>query len=217
MKKIIFGIFAHPDDEAFGPGGTLALFAQKNDVYVICATSGETATGTIDKNLGKIRREELRKSCKDLGVKKVFFLGFTDGTLCNNVYQELAEKIEKILKAYKAQTLITFEPHGVSGHIDHIVMSMVTQFVFPQIKSAKKLMMACLPLKRTLPMRGKYFVYFPAGYTDEEIDEVVDVSSVWETKQKAMLEHKSQIKDIESIQKASQNFPKKEYFLTEEK
>src|SRR5579872_864526 len=118
QRKTIVGIFAHPDDEAFGPGGTLAKFTKEgNDVYVICATNGETATGETDKKLGIERQSELKKSCADLGVKKVFFLGYTDGTLCNNLYHEIAEKIRKILQKLQPDILITFEPRGISGHI----------------------------------------------------------------------------------------------------
>ena len=215
--KSVVGIFAHPDDEAFGPGGTLATFAKDNDVYVICATSGETATGETDQKLGEERREELRKSCADLGIKKVYFLGYTDGALCNNVYQEVADKIKHILDDLQPKVLITYESRGVSGHIDHIVVSLVTQFLFPKILSAKKLMMYCMPYKRSLPMHGKYFIYFPYGYKDNEIDEVVDIEDVWDTKVKAMYEHQTQIHDIERILSQSKNFPKKEYFLVQEK
>lgn len=214
---VVVGVFAHPDDEAFGPGGTLAKFAQNNDVYVICATNGETATGEVDKALAKIRRAELRASCKILGVKKVYFLGFTDGTLSNNLYHTIAGKVKKILHELKPETLLTFEPRGVSGHIDHIVMSMVTQFIFPDIKSAKKLMMHCLTFQRSQLMHGKYFIYFPFGYKDKEIDEVIDVSDIWETKVQAMQQHASQIHDVTRILEQSQQFPKKEYFLVEEK
>lgn len=216
-RKIIVGIFAHPDDEAFGPGGTLATFAQNNDVYIICATSGESATGTTDENLGRERQEELRKSCAILGIKDIFFLEYVDGTLSNNVYHEIGEKVQKILEKLQPDVLITFEPRGVSGHLDHIAMSMIAQFVFPKIPSAKKLMMYCNTYERSLLMHNNYFIYYPYGYKDDEIDEVVDIADVWETKVKAMYEHKSQIHDIERILSHANNFPKKEYFLVEEK
>lgn len=217
-QKTIVGVFAHPDDETFGPGGTLCKFAKEgNDVYIICATSGETATGIKDKKLGKERREELKNSAKILGVKKIFFLDFQDGDLSNNLYHKIASKVEKILKELKPDILVTFEPHGVSGHIDHIVMSMVTQFLFPKIKSAKKLMLYCLTFNRSILMKGKYFIHFPSGYINEEIDEVIDVSDIWQTKVKAMHEHKSQIKDVKRILLMSKLFPKQEHFLVEEK
>lgn len=63
-----------------------------------------------------------------MGVKKVHFLDFLDGTLSNNLYHKLADKIEGHLKKLKPHTVITFEPLGVSGHIDHITVSMVTTF-----------------------------------------------------------------------------------------
>jgi len=66
-------------------------------------------------------------------------------------------------------------------------------------------------------MHGKYFIYFPYGYKDNEIDEVVDIEDVWDTKVKAMYEHQTQIHDIERILSQSKNFPKKEYFLVQEK
>ncbi len=43
----ILSVLAHPDDESFGMGGTLALYARKGyDVYLVCATRGEV--GTVD-------------------------------------------------------------------------------------------------------------------------------------------------------------------------
>ncbi|MEJ5225942.1 MAG: PIG-L family deacetylase, partial [Anaerolineales bacterium] len=47
QPKTILAVLAHPDDESFGMGGTLALYArQGHNVYLICATRGEA--GTVD-------------------------------------------------------------------------------------------------------------------------------------------------------------------------
>lgn len=215
----VVGIFAHPDDETFGPGGTLATLAKKHDVYIICATNGDGQMGNRKKEiaLGKLRKKELLASAKILGVKEVFFLGYQDGALCHNFYHKIAEEVLKIVRKLKPETLITFEPRGVSGHIDHIVMSMVTSFIFPEIKSAKKLMKYCLPLKNSVLMGEDYFIHFPLGYTEDEIDEVVDTSQVWEQKVEAMHQHVSQMADVERILKRTKNLPRQENFLVIEK
>lgn len=212
-RRSLVAVFAHPDDEAFGPAGTLAKFANDHDVYILCATKGE-ANG--DQQLGQIRPKELLKSAKILGVKKVYFLGFKDGCLCNQIYHDLARKIETKLKLLSPQTLITFEPRGISGHIDHITVSMVTTYVFYKLPFIKTLLYHCI----TQDLRNKvgdYFIYFPPGYRRSEIDKVVNIEDVWQTKVKAMLEHKSQIADAKRILKNHQNLPKEEYFLVLEK
>lgn len=212
-RSNIVAVFAHPDDEAFGPAGTIAKFAQSHDVYILCATRGE-ADG--NRELGKIRAQELRKSATILGVKEVYFLGFLDGTLCNSVYHDLAREIEEKLKLLKPQAVITFEPRGISGHIDHITVSMVTTYVFYKLSFVKTLLYHCI----TQELRnrvGDYFIYFPPGYRRSEIDKVVDVADVWETKVKAMMAHKSQIADAKRILKMRKNLPKEEYFLVLEK
>ena len=44
-KKTLLAVLAHPDDESFGLGGTLALYARKGcDVYYVCATRGEAGS-----------------------------------------------------------------------------------------------------------------------------------------------------------------------------
>ena len=217
--QTIVGIFAHPDDETFGPGGTIAKMAKENKVYIICATNGDGKIGNRKKEiaLGELRKKELMESAKILGVKDVFFLGYQDGSLSHNIYHEAAEKVLKLLKSLKPDTLITFEPRGVSGHIDHIVISMVTSFVFPEVKSAKKLMKYCLATDRRNLLEKGYFIHFPFGYTEEEIDEVVDISDVWEKKVKAMHAHKTQMHDVNRILSKTKQLPKEEAFLVIEK
>lgn len=210
-RKTIAAIFAHPDDEAFGPSGTIAKFAKTNDVYLLCATRGEIGMGPSS-NLAKIRENELRKSVKILGLKEVYFLGFGDGTLSNSIYHKLADKIEEKLRVIKPHTVITDEPLGISGHIDHITVSLVTTFVFKKLKFIKTLMYYCIDQKSASKMHD-YFIYFPPGYKRNQVDKIVDVKDEWDLKIKAMLAHKSQGKDAQRIIERIKNLPKEEYFL----
>ncbi len=214
MEPLV-GIFAHPDDEAFGPGGTLALEAKKRDVYLICVTNGEAGKSSLDevRELGEVRREELLESAKILGIKKVFFLGYHDGTLSNTLYHEIAEKIIRILNDIKPNTLLTFEPRGVSGHIDHIAVSMITSFVFYKVSYVKHLWQYCLTEKARNVEEYDYFIYFPPGYKKSEIVKIRDVSPIWKQKVKAIHAHKSQLHDIEQILKRHAKLPKEECFL----
>lgn len=212
-NKTLVAIFAHPDDEAFGPAGTLAKFAETHDVYILCATKGEAGKSQLSTdNLHDIRKKETEQSAKILGVKKVFFLGYIDGELNNNLYHKLAGKIEKRLKELKPEIIITFEPKGVSGHIDHIVVSLVTTYVFNKLKPVKKLLYYCIAQRERKYLKD-YYIYFPQGYKKEEIDEVVDIVPYWDKKLKAILAHKSQKHDADKILKILKKIPKEEYFL----
>ena len=128
-------VFAHPDDESMGPGGTIAKNAAVRDVFLLCATFGNNKAK--QKNLGKIRSQELLNSAKILGVKKVDLLGFDDGELNNNLYHSLAEKIEAKVRKYRPDTLMTFETNGITGHLDHIAVSLATSLVFKKLSFVK--------------------------------------------------------------------------------
>ncbi|MEX2028638.1 MAG: PIG-L deacetylase family protein [Candidatus Curtissbacteria bacterium] len=217
-RKSVVVVTAHPDDEAFGPSGTIAKFAKTNDVYLLCATRGEAGKDFENhKNLAIARERELRTSAKILGVKKIYFLGFIDGTLSNSLYHSLAKKIKNHLKRLKPQTVITFEPRGVSGHIDHITVSMATSFACLKLPFVKTILYHCITEKMRNGFGNDYFVYFPPGYKKDQIGKVVDVADVWDLKIKAMMAHKSQIADAKRILEIRKKFPKKEFFLIWEK
>lgn len=199
MKKpAIFAIFAHPDDESFGPGGTIALLAKTHDVYSICATRGEAGQDHSNTNdsLPSKREEELRRASLHLGVKDVFFLDFVDGELKNNNYHAVAEKIMQLADIYRPELFLTYEHGGISGHLDHIAISMITSYVFHKKEYVKEIYYFCLDEEQ----RGTgqtYFVYFPPGYPNSRISKRVNIMPVLEQKIAAIKEHKSQIKDVE--------------------
>jgi LmbE family N-acetylglucosaminyl deacetylase len=62
-----------------------------------------------------------------------------------------------------------------------------------------------------------YFIYFPPGYKKSEIDETIDVSSVWDKKVTALNKHESQKADIDTILPILQKLPKEEYFLVKKR
>jgi N-acetylglucosamine malate deacetylase 2 len=209
-------VFAHPDDEAFGPGGILALLAKDTEVNLMCVTDGGAVGWS--KDLASRRRAELKRSAKVLGIKEVIFLDYPDGSLNNNVYHQIAKEIQEVVRRLKPQRLITFEPRGVSGHLDHIAVSMISSYVFRENKDIKELWYFCeLERKRARKLRDHYFIYFPEGYRKAEIDRVVDTSSVYQIQVKAMRAHQSQTKDAERIISKRKFLPKEEYFLVKKR
>lgn len=214
-NETVVAIFAHPDDEAFGPAGTIAKYAKNSDVFLVCVTRGESGMGPKS-NLAKIRSRETLESAGILGVKKVYFLNFVDGTLSNNLYHKLASKLEKILNKLKPQIIITDELRGISGHIDHIVVSLTTTYVFKKLKFIKTLMYYCIDETAANSM-SDYFIYFPPGYKRNSVDKIENVQNFWQTKVEAMFAHKSQIKDAKRVLKRAKKLPKEEYFFTLEK
>lgn len=210
MKKIL-AVIAHPDDESFGIGGTLAKYAKAGvEIHVMCATRGENGRG--GSKLGKLREQELLQASNILGVAQVEFMGYVDGLLSNSLYHEMAEKIQKKIDSFAPQVVITFDRLGVSGHIDHIMVAMVTTFVCKKYLDKLKLFYFC-ETTATTDMEFNYFIYFPPGYERKQVDVIIDITQVWELKKKAIYTHKSQIEDGKWIIGFKEKQPKEEYYL----
>ena len=217
MNKIL-AVFAHPDDETFGPGATLAKYAAEGAmVDIMVATRGEAGENHLEvktnEPLGLIRERELRNADKILGVHHIDFLDFIDGELRQNIYFDIDKKIISKIKIFKPDIIITFEPHGISGHLDHIAISFITTYAYLQTSIPKKLYYACLPSALRNQRGQDYFIYFPDGYSEEQITTRIDISSSWNTKIKAMQEHKSQMKDVSRLTKYMEQMPKVDNYI----
>ena len=63
-KKVLLAVLAHPDDETFGTGGTLAYYASQGvEVHLVCATRGEVGEVSPEmmeayNSIGELRQYE---------------------------------------------------------------------------------------------------------------------------------------------------------------
>jgi len=136
MKMRLLLLLAHPDDETFGPGGTIARYADEGaDVYLATATRGEVGMlgdppVTDRAHLGEVRAAELRCAAGILGIRKVSFLGFLDGQLASTPRERIVEKAVEQIRWTRPHVLIGFGPEGVSRHPDHMVMCSVALEAF---------------------------------------------------------------------------------------
>ena len=110
-------VFAHPDDESMGMGGTLAKYsAQGVDTYLICASRGERGWfGPKEENpglskLGQIRTKELENAAKELGIKEIQFLNYLDGEVDQADHAEVRAKIVAHICRIRPQVIVTFPP-----------------------------------------------------------------------------------------------------------
>lgn len=213
-NQSILTIFAHPDDESFGPGGTLAILAETNQVHLICVTDGNSYnTGG---NLTQTRANELKTASKMLGVSSIHQLGYKDGHIANTLYHEIADKLITLIDRYQPSILLTYEPHGVSGHLDHVGLSFITSYVFYQSSIPRQLWQFCISTQAAAN-RHDYFIYFPPGYDPGQVDLKVDITSVFNQKLRAIKAHTSQAHDATRHIKKLRSLPKQELFLIKTK
>jgi N-acetyl-1-D-myo-inositol-2-amino-2-deoxy-alpha-D-glucopyranoside deacetylase len=146
-RSLIF-VGAHPDDESFGPGGTLARYAESEArVYYACATRGEVGDASAEHlaghaSIGDMRWAELTCAAKALGLKDVIHLGYRDsgmpgspdnhaaGALAAAPLDEVTARVVKVLRDVRPQVVVTFDPIGGYRHPDHIAIHQATVKAF---------------------------------------------------------------------------------------
>jgi N-acetyl-1-D-myo-inositol-2-amino-2-deoxy-alpha-D-glucopyranoside deacetylase len=148
--KTILAVLAHPDDESFGMGGTLALYASRGvDVHLVCATRGEVGDVAPEllqgfHSVAERRESELRCAAGILGLKAVHFLDYRDSgmpgspdnqhpqALAAQPLDEVAENVVCYIRDLKPQVVLTFDPIGGYHHPDHIAIQRATVRAFEQ-------------------------------------------------------------------------------------
>jgi len=126
-------VFAHPDDESMGMGGTLAKYSAEGvETHLVCASRGERGwfgPGEQDpglEKLGQRRTRELENAAHELGLKSLHFLDYIDGDVDRVDHAEATAKIVTQIRRIRPQVVVTFPPDGNYGHPDHIAVGQFT-------------------------------------------------------------------------------------------
>jgi len=205
--KIAMSVHAHPDDQEFTVGGTLAKWAAAGcEIISVVITSGDAgsnnpAHGSDYKPvLAQIREDEQRAANAVLGIKETIFMRYPDGELEPTV--ALRKEVTKLIRRYKPDVVVTGDPQGVfygNGYINH-----------PDHRAA-----AQLALYATFPSAGSRLLFadlLDEGYEphnvkrvyihgSEKPDSWVDISSVIHLKIDALKKHVSQVGGWEEMEK----------------
>ena len=205
-KKVLV-VGAHPDDNDFGAGATVAKATGRGaEVIYLIATTGQR--GSSDENmtperLSEIRRREQEEAAKALGVREVCFLDYVDGELIPDI--RLKEQVVKSIRRYKPDIVFTMDPsffyyksYGMVNHSDHRAIGEAT-------------LDACYPLARDLmsfpehakeglnPHKVKELLLH--SFVPENANFYVDVTDTFDMKLKALSLHKSQVGDMQRVEK----------------
>ena len=142
---LFFG--AHPDDESFGIGSTLAQYAASGvKAYYVCSTGGEI--GTVDPRhlkehdtIEQLRTVELKCAAEVLGLTGVFYLGYRDSGMQDSAdnkhpdslamapIEEITSRAVKIIREIKPDVVITHDAGGY-WHPDHLATHKATVKAF---------------------------------------------------------------------------------------
>lgn len=148
-RRSLLGVFAHPDDESFGPGGTLARYAAEGaQVHVIIATDG--IAGSVEdpshvkghETLAQVRSAELANAAVALGITSIWSLPYRDsgmrGTpenghpdaLIQQPLEQLTREVLDYIERFQPQVILTHDPYGGYGHPDHVRVCEATTAAF---------------------------------------------------------------------------------------
>ena len=204
--KTVLVVGAHPDDNDFGAGATVAKAARQNaEVLYLIATTGQRGSSDetmTPERLSDTRKKEQKNAASVLGVREVHFLDYVDGELIPDI--RLKEQVVKYIRRYRPDIVFTMDPSffyfknlGFVNHSDHRAIGEAT-------------LDACYPLARDLlsfpehvkiglnPHKVKELLLH--SFVPENANFYVDVTDTFDIKIKALSLHKSQVSDIQKIE-----------------
>ena len=198
-EKIILAVGAHPDDIDFSASGTIAKWTKGGAKvhYLICTNGnkGSDDPKMTHQKLARIRKKEQLAAAKILGVKKVYFLGYNDTQLENNI--SLREKIVKIIRKVRPNIVFTLDPtmiysrkRGYINHSDHRACGQATlDAVFPLARDRLSFLHH---EKLGLKPHKVEEVYL---FNFDDPDTFVNITETMNIKLKALRAHASQISE----------------------
>lgn len=134
---MLLACLAHPDDETFMAGATLAALAARGvPTALVCATRGQAGSaGTpplvAREALPATREAELRAACAILGVGALTVLDHEDRQLGAVPADEMRRALVAAIRAHRPTVVLTFDPNGLNGHPDHVAISRFTSDAVP--------------------------------------------------------------------------------------
>lgn len=206
IPKRVLCINAHPDDQEFTVGGTIAKWARDGaEVITVVITSGDAGSNEhTDPNMTKtrlaeIREVEQRSASAVLGVKENVFLHYADGTLQPTL--ELRRDLTRLIRKYQPDAVVCGDPtarffgNSYLNHPDHraagdaacdaVFPSAGTKFIFPELLA-----------EGYMPHDvSRVFLH-----GSEKSDVWIDISETLETKVRALNEHTSQLADWDPLE-----------------
>jgi LmbE family N-acetylglucosaminyl deacetylase len=220
MGRVLAMAFAHPDDDPYA-AGSVALHADDPQFrfVLVLATSGEAgeiADGSTAtrQTLAAVRQQEDRRAWQVLGrlPDRHEWLGYPDGRLAEAPFGDLVAELVRIFGQERPDVVVTFGPEGITCHPDHLTIGRATTQAFLHLAGDggpgfRRLLYPAISQgvvarwNRERIARGQEpfdpdTVYHPRGVPRENIDFVVDTSSVAERVRAAMREHRSQWHDL---------------------
>lgn len=193
-------VFAHPDDESFGCAGALALAHDAGrTTRLLVVTRGEAGTpeGTADPALAEDREAELICAARTIGLDEVSLLeGYADGGVADQPFDALVSEIAEWLADRRPDAVITFGPHGVTGHPDHIVVGNATRWAVERLAETGIAPHAVYVVSPVFDPGGNRFDLSP---DEAAATHRVDITAVAQRKVDALACHASQADAREEI------------------
>lgn len=214
----LLAIFAHPDDEAYGPGATLARYAVTgHEVALVTLTRGEAGSMGICKTLSpeevaEMRTRELKCAAKALKLSYLNIYDLPDKALENYPAEKGIEIVKQEIESLQPHVVITFHPRGISGHPDHITVSNWCRNAIQQISNPPHFFYYGISPEQAEKIKP-YRQVIP--FAEGEITHIIDASTYFPYKLNAIQCHASQLELWEKFKKignGTEYFSKREHF-----
>lgn len=202
--RLLF-VFAHPDDEAFLAGGTIARHTSEGGrAALVCATRGERGSQPSVpvcpvEALGEVRQRELEDSCNVLGIDHLEVLGYGDRQVDRADFDQATLRIARAMTELRPAAVVTFGPDGISGHPDHVAVHHLTLAAYDRLfgPDSESLNTGGLPRLWFLAPPSAFWRFAaPEGGGPEA---VIDISQHLPIKLRALLCHRSQRHNVERV------------------
>ena len=197
----ILTVYAHPDDESFGPASVLAHYVRRGaELHGMWFTRGEHGQPTPDsqpspEELAAVRERDLRQVAKLIGYQSLEIAQFEDGTLAQMPEGLLETRVLTRLRNVQPEVVLTFGPGGITRHPDHIAVHRATLAAFHRAR------------EEGIPVRELYYDAVPAdaaqrlGVADEPDGRPnmrIDVADSQDVKRRALAVHARHVADAAS-------------------